>query len=87
MQPTVEPVETRTPDYALPDHKNAIAPRVSAGLLARHKTEWELEATAWGQEIDYATMSLRADVKAVTYHLFVLEQTPDGWKSRIVLDI
>jgi SHS2 domain-containing protein len=56
-------------------------------ISIRQATEWELEATAWGQEIDYATMSLRADVKAVTYHLFVLEQTPDGWKSRIVLDI
>jgi SHS2 domain-containing protein len=56
-------------------------------IAIRRADGWDLEATAWGQEIDYATMALRADVKAVTYHLFVLEQTADGWKSRVVLDI
>ncbi len=56
-------------------------------ISIREATEWELQATAWGDQIDYEKMSLRMDVKAVTYHLFALEQTPQGWRVRIVLDI
>lgn len=56
-------------------------------IAIREGPEWELQATAWGEEIDYEKMSLRADVKAVTYHLFSLEETPQGWKARVVLDI
>lgn len=47
----------------------------------------ELLATLWGDQIDYRKMSLRVDVKAVTYHLFTLERTPRGWRARVVLDI
>lgn len=56
-------------------------------IAIRQATEWELQATAWGDEIDYGQMSLRADVKAVTYHMFVLEQTRHGWRAQVVLDI
>lgn len=56
-------------------------------IAIREGPEWELQATAWGDRIDYEKMSLRVDVKAVTYHLFALEQVPHGWKARIVLDI
>jgi SHS2 domain-containing protein len=56
-------------------------------ISIREATEWELQATVWGDLIDYEKMSLRMDVKAVTYHLFALEQTPQGWMARIVLDI
>ncbi len=56
-------------------------------ISIREATEWELQATVWGDRIDYAKMSLRADVKAVTYHMFALEQTSHGWKARVVLDI
>jgi len=47
----------------------------------------ELQATLWGDQIDYRKMSLKVDVKAVTYHLFTLEPTPKGWRARVVLDI
>ncbi len=46
-----------------------------------------LQAILWGDQIDYEKMSLKVDVKAVTYHLFTLESTPNGWKARVVLDI
>jgi len=32
-------------------------------------------------------MPMRADVKAVTYHLFAVERGGDGWRARVVLDI
>ncbi len=56
-------------------------------ITIREGPEWELHAAVWGDSIDYEKMSLRADVKAVTYHLFTLEQTPHGWRARVVLDI
>ncbi|MFQ5988764.1 MAG: archease [Candidatus Methylomirabilales bacterium] len=56
-------------------------------ITIREGTEWALEATVWGDRIDYEKMSLKLDVKAVTYHMFLLEQTADGWRARVVLDI
>lgn len=58
-------------------------------LIQLHQgKEWELEAIVQGVEINPKTQSLRADVKAVTYHQFAVTQTDDGsWKARIVLDI
>ncbi len=56
-------------------------------IAIREGTEWELQATVWGEGIDYGKMSLKLDVKAVTYHMFALEQTPQGWRAQIVLDI
>ena len=56
-------------------------------ITIREGTEWALEATAWGDRIDYEKMSLKLDVKAVTYHMFLLEQTAEGWRARVVLDI
>lgn len=46
-----------------------------------------LSAALWGQPIRAGGAALRADVKAVTYHLFALERTAAGWRARVVLDI
>ena len=46
-----------------------------------------LAATLWGEPIAGSGAALRADVKAVTYHLFALERTEKGWRARIVLDV
>jgi SHS2 domain-containing protein len=56
-------------------------------IAIREGTEWELQATVWGEGIDYGKLPLKLDVKAVTYHLFVIEQIPAGWRARVVLDI
>jgi len=56
-------------------------------ITIREGTECELEATAWGDQINYETMSLKLDVKAVTYHLFSLTKTPHGWRAQVILDI
>lgn len=46
-----------------------------------------LEATCIGAPIRQDHMRMRADVKAVTYHLFSVERGEDGWRARVVLDI
>ncbi|HEY7676911.1 MAG TPA: archease [Candidatus Methylomirabilis sp.] len=46
-----------------------------------------LAATLWGEPIAAGRAALRADVKAVTYHLFAIERADGGWRARVVLDV
>ena len=46
-----------------------------------------LDATCTGAPIRQERMPMRADVKAVTYHLFAVDRGEDGWRARVVLDI
>jgi SHS2 domain-containing protein len=48
---------------------------------------WVLHATLAGAPIDPACHELRADVKAVTKHLFDVRQDGRRWVARVVLDI
>lgn len=45
-----------------------------------------VEGTAWGEEFDTSIHEIRAEVKAVTYHLMNIEKE-NGFKARIILDI
>lgn len=56
-------------------------------ITIREEAEWQLQATVWGDRIDYGTMPLKLDVKAVTYHMFAVERIRDGWRAQVVLDI
>ncbi|OQW57690.1 MAG: hypothetical protein A4S17_12445 [Proteobacteria bacterium HN_bin10] len=53
----------------------------------RPGTEWSLTATVIGAPIDPARQELRADVKAVTKHLYDVRQDGAQWVARVVLDI
>lgn len=46
-----------------------------------------LEATVMGEKLDPDRHSLRADVKAVTLHLFNLERTGGLWEATVILDV
>ena len=46
-----------------------------------------VKATAGGETLDAERHHQRAEVKAVTLHNFVVEQTDGGWKARVLLDI
>jgi len=46
-----------------------------------------LQATLYGDKINYEKQELRNDIKAITFHQFNLEKTKKGYKSRIVVDI
>ncbi|MCE5250272.1 archease [bacterium] len=48
---------------------------------------WNLVAQVYGEEINPERHELNADVKAVTYHRFSLEQCGQEWRATVVLDI
>jgi SHS2 domain-containing protein len=51
------------------------------------RASWRLQGTLSGEPIDPARHDLRADVKAVTKHLYEVRQEGTRWKARVVLDI
>jgi SHS2 domain-containing protein len=46
-----------------------------------------LSATVRGETYDPVRHALAHEVKAVTYHGLTVEQTPDGWRAEVILDI
>ncbi len=42
---------------------------------------------AHGEKFDRARHRAGTSIKAVTYHQFRVEQTPDGWRARVYLDV
>jgi SHS2 domain-containing protein len=48
---------------------------------------WKLHATVYGEPVNGATQELRADVKGVTKHLYLMTGEDGRWKVRIVLDV
>ena len=48
---------------------------------------WHMETQAAGERIDQERHPLVVDVKAVTMHMFRVEETAEGWKCTVVLDI
>jgi SHS2 domain-containing protein len=48
--------------------------------------DYRLAGAAWGDKIDFQRQELRTDVKAVTYHMFELRKTGNGYFARVVLD-
>ncbi len=53
----------------------------------RAAQRWQLQATVRGERIDPAKHELRADVKAVTKHLYTVTQHNGRWMARVVVDI
>jgi SHS2 domain-containing protein len=48
---------------------------------------WRLQGTLMGEPIDPVRQDLRADVKAVTKHLYDVRRQDHQWIARVVLDI
>ena len=48
---------------------------------------WRLRATVAGEEISPERHELLADVKAVSFHNFVVEKTPQGWRASVIVDV
>jgi SHS2 domain-containing protein len=47
----------------------------------------ELVAEARGEKLDPVRHQMKLLVKAITYHQLVLEQTPEGWRAQVYVDI
>lgn len=48
---------------------------------------WKLDADLWGEKIKPKKHKLRADIKAVTWHMFKIEKIKNGYKAQVILDI
>lgn len=49
--------------------------------------DYALEAVARGEKFDRARHHVKLQVKAITYHQLMLEQTPQGWRAQVYVDI
>lgn len=67
--------------------RDATAVVDQAGLEDGRPGEWRLRGTLTGEPIDQGRHELRADVKAVTKHLYGVRQEGGRWCARVVLDI
>ena len=61
--------------------------RVAELSIIPSATGFTLKAAAKGERLDPARHQLIVDVKAVTLHRFLVEETEKGWRSVVVLDI
>ncbi|HBG47267.1 MAG TPA: archease [Deltaproteobacteria bacterium] len=61
--------------------------RVDTMKIRESDGSYSLSAELSGEEIDPAKHPLGADVKAVTLHMFSLEEDSAGWKAIAILDI
>ncbi len=57
--------------------------------LKRGKSEkgMKLSASLKGEQIDQKKHELLVDVKAVSWHMFRIEKTEEGWKAFVILDV
>jgi SHS2 domain-containing protein len=79
-------------EFLLFDWLRELLYRVDSQHLVLSKFEVQiqptgLEATAWGEPLDPARHALSHEVKAITYHGFRVEATPDGWIAEVIVDI
>lgn len=61
--------------------------RVPRVAIERRDGGYRLEAEGAGEAIDTQRHGTGVDVKAVTLHRFRVEETPQGWRASVVLDI
>ncbi len=53
----------------------------------KKNSNYLLNATISGEEINQSRHELRCDVKAITYHLFDVSKKEGKWTARFILDI
>jgi SHS2 domain-containing protein len=47
----------------------------------------EIRGAVFGEKFDKSRHRAGTYIKAVTYHQFLVEQIPDGWRARVFLDV
>jgi SHS2 domain-containing protein len=61
--------------------------RVTAVDIQGTNDRFTLKTLARGEELDPEKHELIVDVKAVTLHRYSVEEGPDGWMAKVILDI
>lgn len=49
--------------------------------------ETRLNGTAWGEPVDRDRHSLETDIKAATYYMLKVQETPGGWVAEVIFDV
>jgi SHS2 domain-containing protein len=78
--------QLRPPRYSHKDARLLLLRPLSLTIIPE-SGRYTLHSVARGERIDPARHPLTVDVKAVTLHRFQVEETKDGWRSVVVLDI
>jgi SHS2 domain-containing protein len=47
----------------------------------------ELKATCYGEDFDPLKHEIKIGVKAATYHMLTVDETNDGYRAQVILDI
>lgn len=55
--------------------------------LVEEAGAWRLSAQCRGVIADATRMELEHEVKAITYHGLLVEQTDNGWRGEVIVDI
>lgn len=55
--------------------------------IKQKENKWHLGAKAYGEEIDREKHELLADAKAVALHNFKVEETAQGWRATVIVDV
>jgi SHS2 domain-containing protein len=55
--------------------------------IAQDRGSYALQAEIVGDIISQNKHTLKNDIKAITYHMFKVEETPKGWVAFVVVDI
>jgi len=53
----------------------------------KRNSKYKLTAEVVGEPFDSSKHELRNDIKAITWHMFKVEQTAKGWKCLIIVDV
>lgn len=61
--------------------------KVTDIVVEQRSGEYQLSAELAGEPVDIDKHQLNVDIKAVTYHMFEMRKTADGYVVTLVLDI
>jgi SHS2 domain-containing protein len=49
---------------------------------------YRLEAVAYGESVDFTKHVVYTEIKSITYHQLIVEQTPDNrWMAQVIFDL
>jgi SHS2 domain-containing protein len=58
-----------------------------AGFKIGNISETALEATVFGERLDFERHRPEADIKAATYHMLKVEQSNGDWEAIVIFDV
>jgi SHS2 domain-containing protein len=68
---------------AVMDAERLVLRRADVGMIEKGR----VTGTVYGEPLDRERHRTGVSIKAVTYHQFAVEQTQEGWRARVFLDL